>query len=305
MFRSGTELIQRKLTTGSANFRRAWKLYQKAKKLKEAQTFIEEEYFLQDELDSVHKGIELDIKNLISFGEGVIAIGITMAPSSMSKVAKAAIGIEIDQTTGIKQLYECINEKMGIRVPLALMFLCFWLLIYIPDYTPGKKERLREAQSLIRFSVHYYPQSPFFYWLESYLNQKQGNLERSLKLLNKVISKSKKLGLNVVPGRLNFERGWVLFLCSEWAMALKCLEDACEFGNSTPFANLLMGVCYCMAGNLEKGQSVLEQLEKNSNLASERWVCRRASRYLQRRRFQIFPFELIYVTDSFSLLKNE
>ena len=70
-------------------------------------------------------GIEFDIKNLISFGEGVISLGLSMAPRSMSKVARVEIGVDMDQSKGIKQLYECINAKMGIRVPLALMFLSF------------------------------------------------------------------------------------------------------------------------------------------------------------------------------------
>lgn len=304
LFKSGTELTQRKLTTGSVNFRRAWKLYQKAKKIEKVQRLAEKE-IESEELNLFHNGIESDIKSLISFGEGVINLGLSMAPTSMSKVARAAMGIEIDQTKGIKQLYNCINLKMGIRVPLALMFLTFWLLIYIPDYTPGKKERLREAHGLIRFSLHYYQQSPFFYWLESYLNQKQGNFERSLKLLNRVISRSQKLGLNVAPGRLNFERGWILFLCQEWPSAVKCLEESYNSGSATAFAKLVMGVCYCMTGNLNGAQTILEELEKASPNTSERWVSRRASRYLQRRRFQIFAFELIYVTDSLSVLKNE
>lgn len=305
LFKSGTELLQRKLTTGSVNFRRAWKLYQKAKKIGEAQKLVEQHFCSKEQIGSGFHGIESDIKSLIGFGEGVICLGLSMAPHSMSKVARAEIGGELDQNKGIKQLYECINAKIGIRVPLALMFLSFWLLIYIPDYIPGKKERLREAYELIRFSLHYYQQSPFFYWLESYLNQKQGNLERSLKLLNRVISKSHKLGLTIVPGRLNFERGWVLFLCHEWTSAAKCLEEANRSGSTTPFAKLVLGICYCMIGNLDSGQAMLELIEKASASTPERWVCRRASRYLQRRRFQIFPFELIYVTDSMSTLKSE
>ena len=305
LFKSGTELLQRKLTTGSVNFRKAWKLYQKAQKIGEAQRAVEEKFLSRESQGANFHGIEADIRSLISFGEGVISLGLSMAPSSMTKVARAAIGIEIDQAKGIKQLYECINAKLGIRVPLALMFLSFWLLIYIPDYVPGKKERLREAHELIRFALHYYPQSPFFYWLESYLNQKQGVLERALKLLNRVISRSHKLGLTNVPGRLNFERGWVLFLCQEWASAAKCLDEANRSGSATPFAQLVLGVCYCMVGNLEDGQAILEVLEKAGASTSERWVGRRASRYLQRRRFQIFPFELVYVTDSMNTLKNE
>jgi hypothetical protein len=42
-------------------------------------------------------------------------------------------------------LYECINSKNGVRVPIALMFVLFWLLIYIPEFVPGKEERYREA----------------------------------------------------------------------------------------------------------------------------------------------------------------
>lgn len=305
LFKSGTELLQRKLTTGSSNFRKAWKLYQKAKKIGDTQQALAIKKLSKNETSDLNRGIELDIKNMIHFGEGVIVLGLSMAPSSMGKVARAAIGVEVDQSRGIKSLYECINAKAGIRGPLALMFLSFWLAIYIPEYIPGKRERLREAHELIRFSLHYYPQSPFFYWLESYLNQKQGNLERALKLLNRVISRSHKLGLTMVPGRLNFERGWVLFLCHEWASANKCLTDACTAGSATPFARLLMGVCNCMIGNLADGQVILEELESNLTISSERWVSKRAARYLQRRRFQVFPFEIIYVTDSYGSLKTE
>jgi len=305
LFKSGTELLQRKLTTGTANFRKAWKMYQKAKKMTEACFVLAGKKLTTAEISDLRKGIEADIANLIHFGEGVIILGLSMAPRSLSKVAKASIGIEIDQTQGIKSLYDCINAKIGIRVPLALMFLTFWLVIYIPEYVSGKKERLREAYDLIRFSLHYYPQSPFFYWLESYMNQKQGNLERSLKLLNRVISRTHKLGLTVVPGRLNFERGWVLFLCHEWVASVKCLEDACNAGSSTPFVKLVMGVGHCMNGNLNDGQSILEDLEKDIEGSTERWASRRASRYLTRRRFQLFPFEIMYITDSLGSLKSE
>jgi hypothetical protein len=60
-----------------------------------------------------------------------------------------------------------------------------------------------------------------------------------------------------------------------------------------------------MIGNLSDGQAILEELESNHINGSERWVSKRAARYLQRRRFQIFPFEIIYVTDSFGTLKAE
>jgi tetratricopeptide (TPR) repeat protein len=305
LFKSGTELLQRKLTTGTANFKKAWNLYQKAKKMTQACFVLAGKRMTTAEIGELKKGIEADIENLIHFGEGVIILGLTMAPRTMGKVAKAAIGADIDQSQGIKSLYDCINAKVGIRVPLALMFLTFWLVIYIPEYVPGQKERLREAHELIRFSLHYYPQSPFFYWLESYMNQKQGNLERSLKLLNRVISKTHKLGLDTVPGRLNFERAWVLFLCHEWSASAKCLTDACKSGSSSPFVKLLMGVSHCMNGSLAEGQSILEDLEKNTENLGERWASRRASRYLQRRRFQLFPFEIMYVTDSFPVLKTE
>ena len=305
LFKSGTELLQRKLTTGTANFKKAWKLYQKAKKMTEACFVLAGKKLTTAEINDMKKGIEADISNLVKFGEGVIILGLSMAPRRLSKVTKVAIGIEIDQSQGIKSLYDCINAKVGIRVPLALMFLTFWLVIYIPEYVPGQKERLREAHDLIRFSLHYYPQSPFFYWLESYMNQKQGNLERSLKLLNRVISKTHKLGMTMVPGRLNFERGWVLFLCHEWVASAKCLNEAVKSGSSSPFVQLLIGVCDCMNGSLAEGQAILEELEKGSENLTERWASRRACRYLQRRRFQLFPFELMYITDSLSSLKSE
>jgi hypothetical protein len=66
-----------------------------------------------------------------------------------------------------------------------------------------------------------------------------------------------------------------------------------------------MGVSHCMNGSLAEGQSILEDLEKNTENLGERWASRRASRYLQRRRFQLFPFEIMYVTDSFPVLKTE
>lgn len=44
---------------------------------------------------------------------------------------------------------------------------------------------------------------------------KQGNLERSIKLLERSLNLCLRQGLPVPSPRLLFEKGWVLYLCQE------------------------------------------------------------------------------------------
>ncbi|CAG9309948.1 unnamed protein product [Blepharisma stoltei] len=308
LFKSGNQILKNKLSLGSMNFRRAWKIYQKANKIAEAQKWVEKQYFSPEEIKGLQTQIEGDINNFIQFGEGVICLGLSMAPKTMSKLANIIIGLDGDQSRGLKILYDCINSKKGVRVPLALMFVLFWLLIYIPEFIPGKHERYREAHDLIRFALHYLPQSPYFYWLESYMNQRQGNLERALKLLNRVIAYSGRTGIDENPGRLSFERGWVLFLCQDWESARQCFEISIEKASDTPFTHLLLGVSYCMLNELQLAEDTLESIasyNKESSSVEEKWIHKRASSYLGRRWFQLFPFEISYVTDYLQGLKYD
>lgn len=306
LLRAGNEILHKSYFRGSIIFRQSWKQYQKCKKLTEVQREIEEQYFPRDEIRmKLSQVIEDDIQNFLSFGLGVFYLSLSMAPPNVVRLAKHAAGMEADQAEGLKLIYECINTKVGVRVPLALMFVLFWLLIYIPDFVPGKEDRYKEAAELIRFGSHYYPRSVYFYWLESYMSHKQGNLEKSLKLLEKSIRIIAGFGLETMPARLVFEKGWVLFLCQEWNPAISCLEQAMQHDSPTPFILLLLGISNCMIGELPEAERYFTKLtkidlEKNS---IERWIGRRAKRFLARRWFQLFPFELIFITDQLSGMK--
>ena len=128
---------------------------------------------------------------------------------------------------------------------------------------------------------------------------RQGKLERALKLLKRALSYSREQGFEIPSPRLLFEKGWVLFLYQEWAQSLICLLSASDHSPPTPFTQLLSAINACMVGQLDQAEvwfkDICSQgLEKNS---VEKWIGRRASRYLTRRWFQLFPYELIYVTD--------
>jgi len=172
---------------------------------------------------------------------------------------------------------------------------------------PGKEERYREASELIKFGSHYYNKSIYFSWLESYMLTKQGNLERSLKLLERALTSCEKQGLPFRSPRLLFEKGWVLFLCQEWEEALACLLSASDHSPPSPFTQLLLGACSCMTGQLDQAEEWFQglgdlNLEKST---IERWIGRRAKRYLNRRWFQLFPYEIIYVTDYLNGMKRD
>ena len=306
LLRAGNEILHKSYFRGSIVFRQSWKQYQKCKKLTEVQREIEEQYFTSDEIRmKLSQIIEDDIQNYLKFGLGVFYLSLSMAPPNVVRLAKHAAGMEADQTEGLKLIYECINTKVGVRVPLALMFVLFWLLIYIPDFVPGKDDRYKEAAELIKLGSHYYPRSVFFCWLESYMNQKQGDLEKSLKLLEKSIRITTEFGFKIVPARLLFEKGWLLFLCQEWSPAINCLEQAIQHDTPNPFILLVLGISNCMIGELPDAERYFTKLtkidlEKNT---IERWIGRRAKRFLSRRWFQLFPFELIFITDLLSGMK--
>lgn len=297
LLRSGMQLLKKKLTSGALNFRKAWKLYQRVQKLGEAQRRAQAPLSAEEAESLAHT--ECDIENLLQFGQGALALGVSMVPESVGALIRMASGQIGSQGSGIQCLYKCINAKRGLRTPLALTVVLFWLLIYIPDFVPGRRERYCEAGELIKFGLHYYPCSPYFLWLESYMHQKQGNLELSLKLMTKVIAKSKALGLPTTSCRLEFERGWVLFVCQDWDSAIECLETAGKAGALTDFTLLVLGAAYCMTGDLAAAESTLEYLVNSPPEGSQgdRWVQKRASRYLERRWFQLFPYEIMYVTD--------
>jgi hypothetical protein len=111
-------------------------------------------------------------------------------------------------------LYEVINSQRSVRLPFALLFTLFWLLIYIPDFIPGHDERYREAEELIKVGFHVFKSSTFFYWLKSYMDTKQGELDRASRMLDRSIRASKSL-LTHSP-RLAFEKSWVHFLRQNW-----------------------------------------------------------------------------------------
>jgi tetratricopeptide (TPR) repeat protein len=97
------------------------------------------------------------------------------------------VKIQGDQKEGLRRLYECINSRKSARVPLSLFFIIQWYLIFIPDYVPGKTERFNEAQKLLKFAAHYFPDNILFTYLQSILETKLGNLDKALIQLDQSI----------------------------------------------------------------------------------------------------------------------
>ena len=302
LLKSGHMLFSKKVASGSMNFRKAWKLYQRVQQISEALWKLNKTQFSKEELKSI-KTMESDLKNFLEFGEGVICLSLKMAPESMGKLSKAVLGIESDKNKGLKLLYSCINSK-GPRAPLALIFVLFWLLIYIPEFVPGREERYKESQSLIRFALQEFPSSPFFIWLSSYLNQKKGNLQRAFSELHKATRSLKRFELPF-SGRLAFEKGWLLFLCQDWQNAINEFEVAAQNGVNSCFVMLLLGVSYCMSGELRSAEAILQEVEKATVESNDKWIIRRAQSFLKRRWFQLFPFEIMYVSDYIQGMKLE
>jgi hypothetical protein len=205
------------------------------------------------------------------------------------------IGVKGDQNLGLKYLYECINTKVGVRVPFALLFVLFWLLIYIPEFVPGKKHRFKEAADLIRYGLHYYPDSVLFIWLDSYANLKEGRLTQSTQLLDKAHSIGVKIKFikNNKGTRLHFEKGWCFFLLFQWEDALKYLEyslfqgESAEsfdkestYENARPFTLLLIAIASCMQGKLQSAQIWLQRVCNNKNkIQSDKWIFNRGQMY--------------------------
>lgn len=297
LFRAGSEVLQKDYPRGSIHFRNAWKQHKLCSDLQSAYISLESQLpkNLQTKLS---KTMDSDIYNMLQFQEGIFLLSLSMAPPSLLRLAKIS-GMEADQSKGLNLLYKCISSKTGIRVSAALMFVLFWLLVYIPEFAPGKEDRFKEANDLIRFGNHYYPRSIYFSWLESYMCTRQGKLERSLKLLKRALGYTSEQGFPLPSPRLLFEKGWVLFLCQEWEPALSCLLTASDHSEPTPFTQLLLAIATCMVGNLEQAEIWFKDIctQGLEKITVEKWIGRRARRYLTRRWFQLFPYEVIYVTD--------
>lgn len=305
LFRAGSHILQKDYPTGSIHFRNAWKQHKLCIDLHK--TFQSLEELLPNSLRSqISSTLSADIKNLLHFQEGVFLLSLSMAPASLSRLAKIS-GMEANKEKGLAMLYKCINTKTGVRVSSSLMFVLFWLLVYIPEFAPGKEERFKEANALIRFGNHYYPRSIYFSWLESYMCTRQGKLDRAGKLIKRAISYLNEQGFEQQSPRLLFEKGWILFLSQEWEQSLQCLITISDNLPPSPFTQLLLAVTSCMVGNLEQAESLFKDLcsqglEKSS---VEKWIGRRALRYLGRRWFQLFPYEIIYVTDFLGNMNSE
>jgi tetratricopeptide (TPR) repeat protein len=297
LFRAGSHILQKDYPAGSIHFRNAWKQHRLCLDLQRAFSSLED--LLPASLKSqVSVSLSSDIKNLMHFQEGVFSLSLSMAPASLARLAKIS-GIEANKEKGLAMLYKCINTKTGVRVPASLMFVLFWLLVYIPEFAPGKEERFKEANALIRFGNHYYPRSIFFSWLESYMCTRQGKLDRALKLIKRAVSYLNEQGFERQSPRLLFEKGWILFLYQEWEQSLTCLLTISDDLPPSPFTQLLLAVTSCMVGSLDQAEIMFKDLcsqglEKSS---VEKWIGRRALRFLGRRWFQLFPYEIIYVTD--------
>lgn len=297
LFRAGSEVLQKDYPRGSIHFRNAWKQHKLCVELQAIYNTLEQQ-LPQSLRGKLSKTIDFDLYNMLQFQEGVFLLSLSMAPPSLLRLAKLS-GMEANQSRGLSLLYKCIGSKTGIRVSAALMFVLFWLLVYIPEFAPGKEERLKEASDLIRFGNHYYPHSIYFSWLESYMCTRQGKLERSLKLLKRAIAYTVEQGFEIASPRLLFEKGWVLFLCQEWEQALFCLLTACDHCSPTPFTQLLLAISSCMVGNLEQAEIWFKDLctQGLEKVTLDKWIERRSRRFLARRWFQLFPYEVIYVTD--------
>ena len=308
LFRSGAHILHEAYIKGSLAFRSSWKLYQKCIRLTEAQKALERTYLTPEETKQrVPQDLEDDIRNLVKFGLGVLALSLSMAPQKVVRLAKVAVGMDADQTQGLKLLYECIQMRTGPRVPLGLLFVLFWLLIYIPDFIPGKEDRYREAAELIRLGKNLCPHGPIFYWLESYLKQKQGQLQASLSFLDKSIRRSRFLGYTEVPLRLAFEKGWIYFLCQDWSRAAQHLQQLVKSGDVTPLPLLLLGISCCMLGNGHEAESWFLKLQapeyQRNNI--EKWISLKAKRFLSRKCFPLFALEVIYLTDYISSMSTD
>ncbi len=162
--------------------------------------------------------------------------------------------------------------------------MLFWLLIYIPEFVPGKQDRFKEANELIGFGQHYYPDSVLFIWLKSYLNLKQGKIQEYINLLDKAKGIGTQIGLieRHIPTRIDFERGWGSFLLLNWQSAIKYLEatlprEKGDFENVRPFTLLLLGVGNCMLGNLAEAEKWLQSISRIKNKQkTDRWIFNRA-----------------------------
>jgi tetratricopeptide (TPR) repeat protein len=306
LFQAGSELASKTYIKGSLDFRKSWKLYQRVQKLSEAQKTLEQQYFTPEELRTkVSTAFEDDIANLLSFGLGVIYTTLSMAPPSVARLAKLGSGMESSMSMGQALLYECVYNPTGLRMPLAVLFILFWLLIYIPDFVPGKEERHREANKLAKSVLRSHSKSIYFYWVYAYLKQKQGDTKRTLGLLQKALNTAASIGFENPPPRLVFEKGWAFFLCQDWQGALELFSTSLNAEQPSQFSLLLIGLCHCMLGDLRTAEKALNKVASpQSNISStERWIKRRAESFLQRRWFQLFPYEILYVTDTLPCMK--
>ena len=239
--------------------------------------------------------IEDDLLQFQNFGLGIFYLTLSMVPENILLVAKIAAGMEADQTKGLKLLYDCINANQSVRLPFSLLFILFWLLIYIPDFIPGRDERMREAEELIKVGLHVFKGSTFFYWLKSYMDMKQADLDHASRMLDRAIRASKSL-ISHSP-RLAFEKSWVYFLKQNWSQSLSYIEAA-NANEPTPFMMLITGVLYCMVGAFEQAEEWFNRISSmDITNTLEKWISRRAKRLLHRKWFQLFPYEIIYVTD--------
>ena len=308
MCRSGCHILHEAYIKGSLAFRTAWKQYQRCQRLGDAQRLLERTFLTPEEQTTlVNSQLEDDISSLLKFGIGVLTLSLSMAPQKVVRLAKLAVGMEADQTQGLKLLYECMRISGGIRVPLALMFVLFWLLIYIPDFISGKTDRYREAEDLIQLGRALLPKSAFFYWLESYLQEKQGQLSQALLLLEKATRVCRRLGFPQTPPRLAFEKGWLYFLCQNWPLSARHLEESLKDVEATSLPLLLLGVSCCMLGDGSAAEQCFHKLltpEMERNYA-DRWISTRARRYLERKCYPLFPLEVVYLTDYLSCMGRD
>uniref|UniRef100_A0A0G4H987 Rab-GAP TBC domain-containing protein n=1 Tax=Chromera velia CCMP2878 TaxID=1169474 RepID=A0A0G4H987_9ALVE len=130
-------------------------------------------------------------------------------------------------------------------------------------------------------------------------------------------------GLRLCP-RLAFARGWTSFLNFEWEAARELLETylslfstSCEGTNTPhntggsdvsgsaseleevekrPLCCLLLGVSLMIGGQRQGGQAVLQEAMKSCALTkADRWVSRKANRFMRRQHASLFPLELAYL----------
>jgi len=273
---------------GAFNMRKSWKVFEESLKLlkeaKEPGTYHEE------------------LVRCLNFGAGFFFFIMSIIPQKFLKLVEL-VGFRADRDLGLKYIHDC-HDAGGIRSPFATIVLLFNNLL-LPRGLANPAKYLREADALVKESLHKYPQGSLFQVMGSHCARKQCNLDEGIMYMEQAINNCASLGASPLIYKYELANCYCMKL--KWDVAASHFEPLVneEKFQVRALCALQLATCYLMTGQRDKATAMLNRVpsvaKKNSSV--DPIVVKQAQRFLANGGW-FAALELLYIRRDLAKMEN-